>query len=343
MRVIKQHLQLLLLGFLVALFGCSSQSDLSDYSKTFDNILTDQYIWLYGSGGIYWVSNEQVVLEAHVKNQQGLLDRGLYQVDVRDGSYLKVVDVPDQSPLTYKYCFDGKLLLVMITRGHFKAVNTPKGYKVEILESDEFTRTNPYSPLRCKFVEKPSEDSGYGSLRIDDGFIKHQWEGADEVHVYLSDEDGNNLKKLVDQKVVRRGSPVGMFTVKYYIKHINAYFGYSSWDHRDCTELWWLYRDDWLLKNKNLCLGEWAKGGSRLIHVLRGALYLEHYGGGKGRTYILSDNKELIVETKHGRGAVVSPNGCMVAYGEGAMSGKPGIRQKLKLFNYCEYQQGHNL
>ncbi len=55
--------------------------------RSFDHILTDQYVWSYGQGGIYWVSNEQVVLEARIKNEKGELDWGLFQVDVRDGSY----------------------------------------------------------------------------------------------------------------------------------------------------------------------------------------------------------------------------------------------------------------
>lgn len=319
--------------------GCSKQTDVSDYLRSFDHILTDQYVWSYGQGGIYWVSNDQVVLEARIKNEKGELDRGLYQVDVRDGTYLKIVEISGQPPLSYKYCFDGKALHVLKELGNYRMVNAPKGYEVVIRELGKLTDTNSYSPLRCGFVEKPAGPGGYAALRPGDGFIKHQWESDKDVHVYLADDSGTNLKKLLEQKVVRKGTPLGMFTVRYFLESENAYFGYSPWDNKDCSELWWLYRDDWRLLHKTVCLGELASGGSRLLHSLNGSIYLEHYGGRKGRSYILVGNEWLPVEKNHGRGATVSPNGCSVAYGEGDINGKSGVRQKLKVFNYCDYQQ----
>lgn len=330
--------RLMLLACVGVLFGCSKPHDPKDYMKTFDHILTDQYIETPGHGGIYWVSNEQLVLEARVKNDQGALDRGIYQIDVRDGSYLKVVDIPDQGPITYKFCFDGKVLHVTSASSDIKVVNASAGYEVDIRELEKITRTNAYSPLRCNFVEKPNKDAGYGALRLGDGFIKHQWEGTEEVHVFLADAGGNELKKLVDQKVVRRGSPVGMFTLRYYLEEKNAYFGYSPWDRRTCTELWWLYRDGWTVKNEELCLPE-LKYGSLLVHNLKDALYLEHYTSKSAKTYILKDTKKLLVERRFGRGASVSPDQCLIAYGEGDRGGTSGVRQKLKIFNYCEYQQ----
>tara|TARA_R110001599_G_scaffold330580_2_gene545058 strand:+ start:2267 stop:3301 length:1035 start_codon:yes stop_codon:yes gene_type:complete len=339
MRVIKQHLQLLLLGFLVALFGCSSQSDLSDYSKTFDNILTDQYIWSYGSGGIYWVSNEQVVLEAHVKNQQGALDKGLYQVDVRDGSYLKVVDVPEDTPITYTYCFDEKVLHVMTARGIFTLVNQPKSYQVEIRELGSKNRNNRYSPLRCDFVDIPQgKRVGYIPIRAEDGFIKNQGGDSktDAVKVFLSDDLGNNLKELDGQRIDSRG----VIGVRRFLPRMNAYFGSTSFN-RGCTNLTWLHRDGWKLEQKELCLKDW-EFGSKIVHSLKDALYVEHHTDRKKqpKTYVIYQDKELPLEMEQVRSSSVSPNGCKVAYGIGKYKdGRLGPRQKLKIFDHCEYQQ----
>lgn len=338
----KMFIQLLLVLFVACLSGCSlsgPERNVKAYMKTFDDILTDQYIWSYGRGGIYWVSNEHVVLEAHIKDDSGSIDRGIYQVDVRDGSYLKVVDVPEKGPFHYKYCFDGGALHVVVERGDFKQVNTPKDYQVIVREKRKKaskSKRRRYSPLRCQFVDSPLDGVGYSALRSEDGFIKFERNGS-KRDVYLVDESGSKIKRLIEQDVERKLSVKGMFEASMFLEVKNSYFGYSSWDVQECTELWWLSRVDWSIDNKQVCLSDRILGGSRLLHDLKTAVYLEHYGGRKGRSYVLKGDKEILIESGHGRGASVSPNGCLVAYG--IDDDKAPVRQKLKLFNYCEYQK----
>jgi hypothetical protein len=324
---------------LSALYSCSSERAVdSSYFKTFEHIMTNQYIERHGQGGIYWVSNQHVVLEAYIENKEGVLDRGLYQVDVNDGEYIKVVDIPDEAPTTYKFCFDGNVLHVMRKRGEFSETVRPVGYRVDIRKIGEMTRPSSYSALRCNFIEKPTENSGYKALRHGDGFLKYQRDQIGERHVFIADDSGKNLKKLIQQKIVRKGSPVGMFTVKYFIENKDAYFGYSPWSRENCTELWWLYRDGWRYENEQLCLTQWASG-SKVVHDLNDALYIEHHSSKKDepKLYVIYKGNELPIEMDKVRGSSVSPNGCLVAYG--ADKEDRPVRQKLKLFNYCAFQQ----
>lgn len=315
---------------------------MEDYLTTFNHILTDQYIWGYGSGGIYWVSNDQVVLEAHIMDKKGVLDRGLYQVDVVDGSYKKVVDVPDEGPITYKYCFDGTKLHVMRSRGIFTQTNSPSGYQVEIREMGKLNDHNNYSPLRCQLVANPGEGAGYGALLSGDGFIKYEWKDKKNVHVYLTMEDGSNVKKLAEQEMIRIGNPQGILSLRYMTDERNTYFGYSPWDNKNCTKLWWLHREMWELENQTLCLSD-LSFGSLLIHNLQNAFYIEHYTTHSSYSFILFKDKKTIIEKDIGRGAATSPDGCKVAYGVGNYQREKSlIRQKLKVFDYCEYQKKEN-
>lgn len=322
----------------VSACGFKDGEGLEAHLKTFDHILTDQYIWGYGTGGIYWVSNNEIVLEAHIKNKRGEFDRGLYQVDIRDGSFLKVVDVPEKGPFFYIYCFDGKTLNVMRSRGTFTQTNPVNGYQVEIRDKGELDGRNDYSAFRCGFVENPFETPGFKPLRKGDGYLRFHTDQNNEMHVYMADETGINVKKLISQKEVRKGSPVGLFSIKYYLESKNAYFGYSPWGSSNCTELWWLYREDRRVEHKQLCLGKKAFG-SRVIHSLNGALYLEHHTDEKGqpKSYVLFKEGELSVEKEKIRGSSVSPDGCKVAYA--VDNDNAPVRQKLKLFNYCDYKE----
>jgi len=339
MKMTNLFFYIYLLSCLGGLSGCSSNNVPSEYFKTFDHIVTDQYRETYGQGGIYWVSKDHVVLEAYLKTEQSDLDRGIYQVSVNDGSFKKVVDITDDQPTTYKFCFDGKVLHVMTERGAFKAVNKPNSYQIEIRGMGRRSHSNYYSPFRCDFVDQPLEGGGFKALRVGDGFVRYKRLSDTERSVYLTDEIGAELKNITTHTLTKKHHPAGVFGVKYYLAEKNAYFGYSVLDDKGCAALWWLYRNDWTLQDRKLCLGSKARNGSKLIHDLRDALFLEHYTSASSKSYILKGNKEILIEDGFGRGASVSPNGCVVAYGEGGMSGKSGTRQKLKVFNYCEYQR----
>lgn len=338
-RFFELFSRFILLACLGVLSACSNPNNPQSYLKTFDHILTDQYVWSYGRGGIYWVSNNHLVLEAQIKNDLGVLTHGLFEVDVRDGSSIKLVDVPKTGPYPYKYCFDGNVLHVMTSGGSFELVNEPKSYQIKIREQGKKNKENDYSSLRCGFVDLPIEAKArFIPLKSENGFMKNQ-AGAtkdDPVKVLLTDEQGTSLKEIAKLPL----GEGGVLGIRHFIPHMNAYFGNSYFD-KNCTKLSWLHRDDWRLEQKELCLDEWTFG-SRVILQLKDALYVEHHTDTKNepKSYVIYPEHELPVETEQIRNSTVSPDGCKVAYGIGKyQSGRNGPRQKLKVFNYCEYQQ----
>lgn len=329
----------ILLAGLGVLVACSNPNNPQTHLKTFDHILTDQYVWGYGGGGIYWVSNTHIVLEAHIKNELGVLNHGLFEVDVRDGSSTKLVEVPKSGPYPYSYCFDGSVLHVMTSGGRFELVNEPKNYQIEIREKGELNGKNDYSPIRCRYVDLPIEAKArFIPLKSENGFMKNQ-AGAtkdDPVKVFLTDEQGTNLREIAELPL----GEGGVLGIRHFIPHMNAYFGYSYFD-KDCTKLSWLYRDGWRLEQKELCLKDWTHG-SRVVLQLKDALYVEHHTDTKNepKSYVIYPKQELPIETEQIRNSIVSPDGCMVAYGIGKYrSGWKKPRQVLKVFDYCSLRR----
>jgi len=328
---IKTYLALLL----ASLVGCSS-NDPETYVKTVNNILTDQYV----GSGIYWVSNEHVVLQAVVRGIEKEGHYSIYQVDIRDDSFLKIIDISGKSPLSYQYCFDGDTFYVLVKNAEVKIVNRPSGYDIEIIELEDKKPSTSYRPLRCRSMERPTPNAGYNALRKGDGFIKYENGGEGIVDVYLSDDLGNNQKKIVTYQEKREYDFSSMFKAKEFLEKQNAYFGVSSPNNKNCFKLWWLYRDNWKVDNKTICLGKWAKYGSRLIHSLDDALLIEHYTKRSG-AYLIHEGQLIQVEAGDTRGVSISPDGCKAAYGKGPMRlfiDKAGQRQKLKVFDLCEYK-----
>jgi hypothetical protein len=330
-------IRMLLLACLGALSACSNPNNPQSYLKTFDHILTDQYVWSYGRGGIYWVSNEKVVLEAQIQNDLGVLTHGLFEVDVRDGSSIKLVDVPKSGPYPYKYCFDGSVLHVMTNGGAFELINQSKNYQVKIREVGKKNQGNSYSPLRCGFFDLPIEaKSRFIPLKSENGFMKNQAGATKEgpVMVLLTDEQGTSLKEIAQ---LPSGSS-GVIGMRRFAPHLNAYFGHTAFN-KYCTDISWLYREGWKLEQETLCLKDLATNRI-FVHSIKNGFYLEQYNVRSSPSYILLKNKLIKVEEGIGRGASVSPNGCLIAYGVGDSKRKnSGVRQKLKLFNYCDYQQ----
>ena len=225
----------------------------------------------------------------------------------------------------------------MRSRGTFTQTNPANGYQVEITEKGELNGHNDYSPMRCRYVDLPKEvKARFIPLKSENGFMKNQ-AGAtkdDPVKVFLADEHGANLKEISQ---LPPGSS-GVIGIRSFVPHLNAYFGYTSFN-KNCSDISWLYREGWKLKQEKLCLKDWPFG-SILVHNIKDSLYLEHYTTRGSPSYILLKNKEIMVEDGIGRGASVSPNGCLIAYGVGdSKRENSGVRQKLKLFNYCDYQQ----
>ena len=231
----------------------------------------------------------------------------------------------------------------MSSRGEFTKVAETKGYRVDIRALQQLSEHNRYSPIRCGFTEIPvGKGHGFIPLSVADGMIKNQ-AGAtkgDRVRVFRSDDSGNNLQELFGQRLDKRG----ILGVRRFVPHMNAYFGNSSFGHSafsdDCTYLSWLYRDGWRVEQEELCIRDWAFG-SRLIHSLKGALYVEHHTDRKrhAKSYIITQGQELPLEQEQIRGSSVSPDGCKIAYGLGRYrNGNRGPRQRLRVFNYCQYQ-----
>ena len=89
---IKYLVRSVFLVFIAALAGCSVQDNTEKYSVVFDDIKNAVSRYSPGRGGIYWVSDDAVVLDAIVTNEDGVDERGLYQVNM-DGSYIRLISV----------------------------------------------------------------------------------------------------------------------------------------------------------------------------------------------------------------------------------------------------------
>jgi len=327
-------------ALLLAIFmqGCSSDKvNEAAYFKTFDHIKTDQFVWSYGHGGIYWVSGNEVVLDAQVKNTQGVFENGLYQVNVDDGSYIRLMERSNH----YKYCFDGDVLFVR-TKKEKQLLHMPENYRIVQETKAEKLKDGMYSPVRCKSLERPTKD-GYRHLFQQDGLLKTdnnglKYMGKDKRFKGHLDPDnkvhlvGENLsvKKILDLKISEVSTP-------YFLTHENAYFGYSM--NGMCGSLWWLYRDTWKVQTKEQCFGSWAQFTSKLLYPTKAGVFVQHYTSKKYKSYLVTDKKEYTLETTSSIGGSLAPDGCRVAYGSGELSGKGGRRQILKLFNACQFME----
>ncbi len=327
-------------ALLLAIFmqGCSSDKvNEAAYFKTFDHIKTDQFVWSYGDGGIYWVSDNEVVLDAQVKNAQGIFENGLYQVSVIDGSFIRLVERSN----SYSYCFDGNTLFIK-SADKREILNKPALYSIEQVTSFKKLKNGVNSALRCRSVEKPSED-GYRPLLFSDGFLKTEWNGSRYKGTdkrMKGDLDPDNKVILVDSEGKEKKQlelNISQVSVPYFLADRNAYFGYRM--RTRCASLWWLYREGWKTKTKKHCFGGWAQNTSKLIFPTRSGMYVEHHTSRKYKTYLVTDKTEHKLEIVSARGGALSHDGCRVAYGSGELSGKGGRRQILKIFNACQFME----
>jgi hypothetical protein len=326
-----------------------------DYITTFEKI-SFRPIKSYGSGGIYWISNDLIVLSAYIDTELRDQDHAIYQVDINDGTYLKIVDIPDGEPLTYTYCFDGETLFVRWSRGTLKVMDAPVNFKLVVQDQESKKESNHYSTLRCKFFERPEEDSGFSALKKEDGFLKYTRKAVGEDkyrQVFLTDNNGNIIKHLIDQKLNQRKriDLDGRFSVRRIAEHDNLYFGNSlfeeqkrfnqknrRYDIKHCTHLNWLYRDTWETKQKELCFNDWSSA-SKSIFLLKDGLFIQTHAtrSGSPNAYVIHDEQGSIIDSNLVRDTSVSRDGCKVAYGfsERYILGKP---YKLKIFNFCDFK-----
>ena len=324
-------IKLLLVSLSFGLTGCFKDDGVDQkYFKTFEHIKTDQFVWNPGLGGIYWVSNDSVVLEALIKNKNGEFEKGIYQVNM-DGTYILLVSLKSEGP--YSYCFDGKNLYLRNSTGKFDVVNFPKKYGVILLDNINERGKGQLRPIRCRYINKPTNNSGYIALKEDDGYVKRPYptEENPNPNVYLSDNRGNN-QSLIDD------SGIFLLSRATYLKDRDSYF--FNRNRGRCSYLTWLERDGWDFDYRKHCFGEWAK--SIVIVSPKDGLYVENYTlTEKHKTYFVIGDKEYPLETTSSRQAVVAPDGCKIAYGSGNYRarnrGPNDFRQVLKVFNSCAF------
>ena len=337
--------------FLIFLSGCSEDIENDPrFFKSFPEIKTNQFMWSYGRGGIYWVSDNQVVLDAEVANKLGVLERGLYQIDVRNGSYFRLLDYSEH----YWYCFNGETLFVRL-KNKKPIINEPKGYKL-VQETDYKERNKNlhnaglYSQLRCDAIDRPSDD-GYRQLFANDGYLKTDNKGtkySGKDYRFRGELDPDNKVVLVDKnlkEIKDLDLKISEVSTPYFIPHENAYFGYKFNNAKMCGLFWWLYRDDWSVKTNEQCFGIWSQNSSKLFYPTKAGLFVQHYTTKKYKSYLFARGREFQLEKTSSIGGSIAPDGCRVAYGSGELIAlAAGQRQILKVFNACKFieEQGES-
>lgn len=332
------------LGFLhIFLFGCNEtgNKDIENagkYIQKIEGIRTYQFIRNYGMGGIYWTSNDSVVLDGVVKNKKGIFEQGVYRVSLSEEiERLAKID----SYIGFEYCFSGNVLHIKNDTKNIHVFNTNNPFEIKVGYSRLKKHKNEsYSALRCKFVQWPTND-GYRALLENDGFLKvdlsgPKYSGRDkgqngqldpENRVVLADAEGREKKKL-DLKI-REVSQA------QFLPDRNAYFGYRM--QNNCASLWWLYREGWRVETQKVCFGAWAAESSALITSTKVGLFIEHRSSTKPGAYLYYRGRESKVVDELITSGIVSPDGCKVAYAAGPLKDYKDFPQVLKIFDACSY------
>ncbi len=83
--------KLLFVIILAFLSGCNKDDEVEEkYFKTFSHVETEQFHTSYGRGGIYWLSDSEVLLNAQV-DFDGKKQRGIFRVGL-NGESTKLLD-----------------------------------------------------------------------------------------------------------------------------------------------------------------------------------------------------------------------------------------------------------
>lgn len=322
---------LFILTWLMFMQGCSSPEEPEPhYFKSFSHIKTNQYQWDYGQGGIYWVSDTAVVLDAVVNNNQGTPERGIYQVSTVDGSYVQLVSVGFNE--LYEYCYNGEILFIRNETGSFRIVAEPVRYKLKTELRKYFVDGHIYSAIRCKFVEKHAL-GGTIPLKNEDGVIQNVYDALDKDKVLIKlVNHGENESKVLATRSSNDGGISGM---PYFNQSSDSYFG--AYTQNGCSQIWWLHRQDWHLESESLCFANWSKSNSNIVHATKVGLFVENHKIEDAASYLISPKKEYRLNGAV-RGSSLSTDGCTIAYGAGAINfGKKRFSQTLKIFNACQF------
>lgn len=324
---LKTSIYTMLMFLLLSLGGCSSSTD-ENYYQVFDKIKTDQFIRSYGFGGIYWVSNDAVILDGVVDNASGEPEHGVYLVTM-DGVYTRLVEVLDYPGWTY--CYSEGVVYLKNDTASFNVLVEPAGIEIKKKIRMFKPKNSSYSPIRCQFAKIPGNTGGYIALSNQDGFIRNTYwsEGEKLQNAYIVDEN-DNIVAAVD---VKAGS---FFGSPRYLEDRDAYFGYRK--RQNCVSLWWLYRDSWNTTTEKRCFGGWASAGSISLLSTKVGLFISDHSMKGYKTYLFAGDKEFKLERVSARREALSPDGCRVAYASGEIGyGKNRFSQILKIFDACKF------
>lgn len=311
--------------------GCWSDDS---YYLEFRDIKIDQFQWGYGSGGIYWVSDNKIVTDAVVKNKNGLQERGIYEVDVLTGNLIKISDVGFKND--FSYCFDGKTLFLTSDSVYFGVDRSLFDYEVVERKKDKLVKGYKYSEIRCLGYKV---ERGYRSyaLKKNDGFIlaENDSEISSKDIIY---QNNSTLILKPDGDYISIDLNSGYVFNPKYIVDRDMYFGYQR--RSRCVYFWWLKREGWKGETEDKCYGAWAQSGNLSFIPTRKGMFIEHHAYEGFKTYLSTKDKLYPLEKVAAKGGALAPDGCRIAYGSGdyrARNSEKDFRQILKVFNACEF------
>lgn len=319
--------------FTLCLSGCFSNDSSDGVYTEFKNIKTDQFIWEYGRGGIYWVSDNEMVLDAITKNTDGVPERGVYQVNVLDGSFIKIAKIDFKE--LYKYCVDSNNLYLKSRTGNFKISNYSKNFEIVKVKQKKKEKGYKYSEIRCSSFKKISGYANYALSRGDGYLLAKNNADRDTYRDVIHEDSGVELvTPSGDRTPIDLKSGV-VFRPQYLIDR-DMYFGYQQ--RSRCGHFWWLKRGSWKGKTEKKCFGAWAQSSSLIFIPTRVGLFIEHHTTKGTKTYLSTEKHLYPLEKTPARGSSLAPDGCRVAYGSGNIGyGQSRFSQHLKIFNACKF------
>ncbi|GEM_PF-2164387 len=346
-----------------ALTGCfSKEPDPEDYVTTYEHVRAQLSTGRSAARLIYWLDNQHVLLAAGKRIASGGAKMTLLKVSI-DGTTERLVELEKYS---YYYCLLGKDLYVHGKDGNSTVLSFNSGLNIHVGERAKIDTRIKWTGMRCDAVALPDNKLAfYKILMSEDGFFEQKiddpavWDTV--VHVKGGEmsriregkdkwtdawERGARHRAIWDTQIVnyQEGTKVkiqGKFPVlpslKEFHAYSNAYFGHSI--GRECSRLWWLYRDDWRIESRKVCLPEWGRGGTTLFTPTKVGIFVMHMATRRPASYLITDTETI--ELKRGVFSVAStsPDGCKVAYLEEDSVGGPPLEFKkvLKVMDVCKF------
>lgn len=314
------------------LLGCGLEEKEEEYSKIYEKIKTNQYIWSYGGGGIYWIDNDSLVLAATVNNSAQEKERGIYRV-YTSGKYERMVNIGLEHQ--FNYCLMDDDLIIKINK---KSMIYQENKKIKIQFKNrvyDLPDGYKYSPLLCDF--KKSGIEHYRHYLKDDAYIQKSFDNHNNKKPFLVIKDHKKIELNIRNSIL---------STPYYIENKKSYFGFNI--KGNCSEQWWINAEDWTSREERICFERIKnKGASIRIYPSKESLVIENHGGSE-KLYslnLISNGAEYGIEKENVRGTSVSPDGCKVAYGidnKKNFKREAYTRQTLKIINICNYLKGKN-